>query len=359
MKSRIPSENLSLYRTLLWIILCFSALFVGVLTNGYYNLFVLKAGMFALVVGAVLALLAWSIAKFIGRSPGGIKENIPLFILLLIVSAVGVFNSLMINLEGRKIALESIDDAAFAFTNLKSVAKEKLVDPILEAKRGRIEEQKALFFGELDNPLNCGQGPVARQIAANLSAELPGFRILEGKGQCGDIARLKKAYTEQIDDLIRNSEPYTAGGYNQVLRLRSKIFSTSDQVQENLASMRNEVIDGANIVLTTRQELEDVALTYQNLVLELLALTSPSNRSTQAQLPHSLQLESIRNLGEWSQLVNLIISRIAKPTTYIYIALAFFFDWILVYLFGKLSGLKRSLPPTVKQAPGTGISSPW
>ena len=102
MKTNVLHDQLSRYKTLLWVVANFSFVFIAVLTNGYYNLFVTKVGLFALIIGLMLALLAWSLAKFIGTSAGGIRENVPLFVLLLLLSAVGVFNSLMINLEGIK-----------------------------------------------------------------------------------------------------------------------------------------------------------------------------------------------------------------------------------------------------------------
>lgn len=81
MKQNVSAEHVSLYRTLQWVVFCFSVIFIIVLSNGYYNLFVVKVGLFAIAIGTFVAFLAWGLAKFIGRSPGGITDNIPLFTL--------------------------------------------------------------------------------------------------------------------------------------------------------------------------------------------------------------------------------------------------------------------------------------
>ena len=54
----------------------------------------------------------------------------------------------------------------------------------------------------------------------------------------------------------------------------------------------------------------------------------------------NLNITDARSLGEWSQLINLILDRLDKPSTYVYFGLSVFFDWILIYLFARLSSLQ-------------------
>lgn len=139
-----------------------------------------------LALGAALLfpLLAWWLAKFIGSSRTGIRGNLPLFILLLLVSAVGVFNSLMLNLEGRRIFIEAIERAHDQFDRLGGRAVGELQrggSSSPAAHIARVQNLKEALFSEIRNPLNCGQGPQARAILENLREELPQFRALSNR----------------------------------------------------------------------------------------------------------------------------------------------------------------------------------
>ena len=78
-------------------------LYSALLLHGYFNLLISKwggvaSGLFALFV-TILALI---LAGFIGQHDG-LRRNKVLFVVLLLVSAVGVFNSLMLTAQGEQI----------------------------------------------------------------------------------------------------------------------------------------------------------------------------------------------------------------------------------------------------------------
>jgi uncharacterized oligopeptide transporter (OPT) family protein len=95
MNKKTNTETMALHRTLQWVVVVFSIFFFYVLANGYYNLIVYKSEFLAVVFGVILASLAWGLAKFIGSSISGIKGHFPMFVCLLIISALGVFNWLI------------------------------------------------------------------------------------------------------------------------------------------------------------------------------------------------------------------------------------------------------------------------
>ena len=123
--------------------------------------------------------------------------------------------------------------------------------------------------------------------------------------------------------------------------------------QEKLNQIRTEINNGGNLLVDARLDLEGLATLYQNTSLEL------SKIDLNAKLPASLEMNSVRNLGEWSQIINLIISRLDKPSTYVYLLLAFFFDWILIYLFSRLKEIANKLSVKKVNERATKIDSPW
>ena len=91
-------------------LILYSVVFVALLAYGWN--FIIGGFLHPAIswLGAlVMALLTWVLAKIIGGSERGIRGNKALFTALLILSAVGVFNTLMIRLEGKAIFGETIE----------------------------------------------------------------------------------------------------------------------------------------------------------------------------------------------------------------------------------------------------------
>ena len=353
MNNKVNDENNASHKTLQWIIVVFSIIFVIVLANGYYNLLINTNRVFAFFIGCSLAFLAWNLAKFIGSSSEKILGNFPLFILLLVLSALGVFNSLMTNLEGKRIFQETIDDSSLKFRELPIIAKEISKNPAIEAKQKKVESLKQMFFEELRNPQNCGQGATAKNIADQIKNELPAFQILSGKVNCIKIEPIISSYDESINTLLQNSKEYIDGNQLELEKLAGEVIQKEKNAQEKLNQIRTEINNGGNLLVDARLDLEGLATLYQNTSLEL------SKIDLNAKLPASLEMNSVRNLGEWSQIINLIISRLDKPSTYVYLLLAFFFDWILIYLFSRLKEIANKLSVKKVNERATKIDSPW
>jgi hypothetical protein len=357
MSQRLLGEEVGQHKTFQWIVLIFSLLFVCVLANGYYNLFVGNGAFIAVLIGIFLASLAWFLAKFIGTSKRKIAGNIPIFILLLLLSAVGVFNSLMINLEGKQIFKETIDDSSIKFKDIslkaKNIFENTNIEKKIDEKRKRIASLKRSFLEELSNPLNCGLGQAALEISKEIKQELPSFQLLSGSHDCKVIDKVKKIYDSTIDTLLENSPELVNVKYTQDQDLKNSFIKREQLSQEKLIRIRKGIDEGGSLLITSRPLLEDLATEYQNIALEL------KNYSTDLDIHENLEMNSVRHLGEWSQIINLIIARLDRPTTYVYLGLAGFVDWILVYLFSELSDLKKMLPNKKKATQTTGISSPW
>lgn len=343
------------FDTMRWVTLAFSVFFTFVIANGYYTLFLVKGAVFALAIGGLLAFIAWSLGKFIGNSVGGISRHLPLFILLLGLSAVGVFNSLMINLEGKRIFQEAIEDASAKFKQLPIDAKKALRNGVIEAKMARVDSLKKALEQEILNPKNCGEGPEAKRIMVDIAKELPGFQVLSGANEnCEGNEKLIEMYNVKIDGLLQDSDEFTKENYKELLKTKADIIATEASAQAKLDKLQSEINNGASLVGVARPQLEELASTYQKHALDL------ANFAPGLDVPKSLDMQSIRNLGEWSQVINLILSRLDKPSTYVYLAIAVFADFMIIYLFSQLAALRRALPQRgVRPRAPVDIVNPW
>lgn len=303
----------------------YSLLFFFLISSGYYLLFQQNL-LLALSAGIVFPLLAWWLAKVVGCSPGGIRAQLPLFILLLLISSVGVFNSLMLNLEGRRIFVETIDDSYDRFDHLRIRAIGELSkggSNSTTAHMQRVEDLKAALFSEIRNPLNCGQGPEARKILASLQDELPQFRPLSTTHvDCSQNSKVVDDYNARIDQLVEN-----ASWSNQAI---TKVVKDSDAAKKELQELGKVAGDSfaPRLLGEVNPQLEVKSSQYRDLYDRL-----PKDDDANSGLPNHLELRSVESLGQWSQLIYLIINRFDKPTTYIYLLLAGFADWMMVHLF--------------------------
>src|SRR5665213_112736 len=81
------------------ILLLFSTVFLAILFGGWITLFTSLGTFTAPILAIALALLAWFLGRWVGMSEGGMKQSAPMFAMLLLLSAAGVFNFMMVTLE--------------------------------------------------------------------------------------------------------------------------------------------------------------------------------------------------------------------------------------------------------------------
>ena len=351
MLSQTKLANARIYRVTQLIAACLSLLFVGLIGLGYY-LLLQKNAFAAVCISSLLAATAWFLAKYLGSSEGGIPKHLPFFAFLLVIRALGVFNSLMLNLEGKRIFQEAIDDSEQRFIKLELATLKYLENPAIATKIAKIESLSETLIKEILNPRNCGQGPEAILIMDEIRKELPEFRPLSGKNDCTKNQQIASDYKETILDLTVKSKWFTESNYGALIETRKGIVANADGAKSKLRLLRGEV--NTNLVPTLLKsvspKLEDLGSLYRTDV-ERLKRFSPGE-----DVPRTLDLSSVGNLGEWSQIVNLVISRIDKPTTYIYLILAGFIDWLMIYAFRLV---RINATGNFNRTTGTSIGSPW
>lgn len=334
------------HRTAQMITGLYSIIFMGIIWFGYYLLFQ-KNILLALVLATVLALTAWFLARYVGSEPNGIRRFAPLFIMLLLISAVGVFNSLMLNLEGRRIFGETIDDSIDRFTVLESTATKALVQRGVADHVVRVRDLESALRREINNPLNCGQGPVAQKIISELKHELPGFQPLSSTGvDCSKNQKVVADYDSRIAELV-DSAPWNNP---DLMAVRTNAGEQKAKLQTVAGLTQNMFAPG--LLRVASPQLQNADVNYR-ADREKLARQDVDV----SPIPGKLKLDEINSLGEWSQLLNLIIDRLNKISTWVYLALAVFFDWGMVYLFG-LVRLNRGSKSTGSRPTGA-LQGAW
>jgi hypothetical protein len=304
--------------------------FIFTIISGYLLLFE-RTPVFGVAAGAVLAISAWGFARWIGGSDGGIRSHIPLFVGLLVISAVGVMNFLFLNLEGRPVFAETIAASQDSFGLLATRAEQKLTADHVIARRDSVQGLTDALIREIDNPLNCGQGEHARDIMRQLKELLPRFEPLSSTGvNCKHNADVVASYKERIAGLL-DAAPWN----NPEL---ASVVTIADANKARLQKLDNDVegLSAYGLLGTVKPALKDVDLAYRT-AYEHLARQGGNVDGVARGLP----LATVDGLGEWSQLLGLIIGRLDRPSTYVYIALAVGFDWFMVYLF-RLVRLSRA-----------------
>jgi hypothetical protein len=325
------------------VLLLYSIIFLCALFYGWHRLIQGSLPAFAAgLLAAVLAVLAWGIAKIVGSSERGILGNVPLFLFLLMLSAVGVFNTLMIQLEGRSIFLEVIDRASAQYSQLHEHAKSKAANEEVDSLRARVESLKTKLAQEIDNPRNCGDGPEANEILNEIAQLLPGFRRYSGNTRdCSQNEQLIQMYHQQMDKLMNASSTFVRNNVEGTSRYLTKLSLEIPQRIAALAQLRKELNEGSTLN-STKLKLDEFAADYQAMALELRS-TIPGIGETidfQAQL----DIKEARELGEWGHLIPLFMERIDRIPTWIYLLTALFMDWLLVHMFARIAEHRRRMP---------------
>jgi hypothetical protein len=340
-------------------LILYSILFVSVLSYGWYYIF---SGSFDSIVSGllsmVLALLAWTLAKIVGGNEKGIPGNKALFIALLILSAIGVFNTLMIKLEGKAVFTEVIDDATRQYDALPVLAKNGRQNKEVEALRARVEGLKVQLEQEIINPRNCGDGPEANKILSEIRTVLPGFIRYSGNARdCDNNREIVNMYFTQMDKLMYGTDVFVRANVQQLEEFERRVNAEVPMELAKLDQLRKEVNEGAGLGVV-RPRLEDSASAYQALALALKN-TVPSVESDRA-FKAQLNIDSARNLGEWGHLLPLFLSRIDKAQTWVYLSIALFLDWLLVHMFARIAAHRRQMPTRRRPMPEAArVETPW
>lgn len=311
----------SRHRSIQVLLAIFSVIFIAVIAYGYYHLLVSFGWFIALIGGLLVAGLAWYLARVAGTGPGGIKNNWILVIPLFLVSAAGVYNSMMVFLEGEQVLADTTSDAQTQFSALEEAANRKLAADGVTNRINQINSHRDSLISEIKNPLNCGQGPEARRLISELKRELPEFEPLSGARNCEQNDAVVADYNERIDALIARA-PWN----NSEL---VAVSNGAEKARSELGELRKEISRSysATDISQIGSILEGHQTEYQDLLLRL------GKQTDVADLPDRLDIVAAQSLGNVYRLPALFISRLDEASTWVYLLVALGFDLLLAYFF--------------------------
>ncbi|HZG45231.1 MAG TPA: hypothetical protein VEZ41_03050 [Allosphingosinicella sp.] len=315
------------YQVLLFL---FSVAFFGVVAHGYFYLFIGAGFAFflALVFSALLAVIAWWLARVIGTH-GGIRRNFILFIPLFLLSAAGVYNWLMLNIEGRQIVTDAASESQERFGQLQLLAERRLAETGVTGRSNRVRSNAEALYSEIRNPANCGQGPEARRLVEALRRDLPGFTPLSAMGRdCSRNEEIIADYRERIDPLVARAE-----WNNPELQTVAQRAGASRNALEGLRSGAGLNYSPASLPGTVNS-LEEHNGSYRNLRLAL------SRHAEVRDIAPELPLAEVRGLGNTARILDLVIGRYDELVTYVYLFISFLFDYLIIHAFKLVSEVK-------------------
>lgn len=331
------AEKESRYLSIQILLMLFSFIFFFVIAYGYSHLLI-EAGWFvALVGGSIVAALAWFLGRWIGTTPGGPwtdRKNYFLMAILLIVSAAGVYNSMMVYMEGEQVLADTATESQDSFNLLSIAANSGLDNSGVRARIDRIHSLRDSLFSEINNPRNCGEGPEARRLTGELRRELPGFTTLSGSGRnCENNEAIIADYNSRIDSLIDRAE------WNSPVLV--EVSRGAENANAQLDDMRSGITANysAERISQYVSAFEEIDAEYRRLRGSLADEIDVSG------IPNELPLVAAGSLGNVYKIVPLFLSRAGYPSTWVYLIMAIVFDLLLVSLFSIVTE-NRTRKPT-------------
>ena len=334
--SRKTDAQLDRYRSIQMTIAVFSIIFFIAVAFGYFSLLQDFGVFFALVGSGLIAGLAWLLARVAGT---GERTNWALVAPLFIISAAGIFNTMMVYVAGDDVMKDATASAQRDFARVDNAASAELRSLGIAQKVNNVENLRLALESELSNKLNCGQGPEARRIISELQRELPKFRQLSGSGSnCKNVEYMITDYKNKIDGLVEKAN------WNDPEL--SSIQKTAKSSTKQLAALQLEIMrdfSPTSDIRKIRGVLESKQPEYQDLVSRL------EKRATVKDIAQELDIKGAQSLGNVYKLPTLFFSRAGEFSTYVYLMMALGFDLFLVYLF-RLARKSRVRVPEVDDA---------
>lgn len=300
----------------------FSVVFVTIIAYGYYHLLREFGWFIAMFFGGIVAAIAWYLARVAGTAEDGNKINWVLVVPLFIISAAGVYNSMMVFLEGGQVLTDTASESQQHFGQLESAAQTQLSASGVTQQVNKVSTLRDALFSEIDNPLNCGQGPEARRLISELRRELPGFEPLSSPGRdCSQNAAVVEDYKERIDDLVARA-PWNNPTLNAVVQEASAS-------RQELADLRSEISKSYS-----PEDIHQVSGIFDSFQTKYQDLRFRLGQETNVDdIPEDLPVVAAQSLGNVYKLPALILSRLDEASTYVYFIIALGFDLLLVYFF--------------------------
>lgn len=308
-------------------------LFLAILGRGWQGLFSPYGLSVSIFLGILVGLIATALAYAIGaervQQPQSNVTAAAYFFILFNISALGTINAMFITFQAGNVFREEIDKASISVIKLKDLGKLALSSPEYERYELSVHERWKNLRAEIENPQRCGQGAEAARRATELQGVLPSFRVLSGSGQCNNIQPLLAAYEKQVDDLLKNSNQYSQD--REKIEFRNKLSIETTQMLNDLAATQ-KLLGSRDYIQEVKGRLFDNAEQYARLRQELDTKT----RMQSSSIPMKIDTTAVSALGDIGQILPFLLTRIAEPSTYFYLAIALMLDVSVIAAFARV-----------------------
>jgi len=326
----------------------------GVIFYGYMN-FVAAAkpawpSAFPYLAGIVAAAFAFLFANATARERFGAARSqakadpyagMGWFAGLLIVSAMGLMNSLFLVLEGDDVVASRLESARKTFVQLEQEGKKALQIPAIEDERNKIKlalnnlRQRIVDGRDPGNPNSnaCGIGPDAEAEFQALQKHLPQFgRLpLTNVHQCAQQTQLVRLYAEHEKVAWEQFESRPEYRSNQGKKRDTIVKDLPEFVSRAHNQLQLRAAGETNSLASVRERLSIAAKSYADKKAEIEAVVGGELTA----LPPRLDIDDVANIGNPGHAVKLLLQRLNHLLTWLIIGVAFFFDWALVRAFAK------------------------
>jgi hypothetical protein len=255
--------------------------------------------------------------------------------------------------EGDQVADQRVEQARKDLAQLKTAAKHALAVPEFEALQGDVHS----LLGALSQRIftvaggnSCGIGKDSAAIIANIrqrlapySSEADPFPIIPFTTQQHDCTRrdelqaISKQYDLQAERVLATTTIYRTKDVARRQEASQKIETSLDSAMLGLSQALNDSSESARGVARNyrllQKALKDAADAYRQQIGLLESITSKP-----PDLPQSLDIEDVEQLGNIAYIIKNVLGRLDRPQTYFYILAAVLLDAFMVWAFTALIG---------------------
>lgn len=331
----------------LWALLGISVIFGFVIGRGWKTLFSAYGSVVswsaAITLVAIALSLCWAIASERVHQPHAKGAALAYFFFLVNLSALGTINTMFLQFQGSSVVRSEVDKAIITVTKFKSEGIELIDTREYDEYDRRLGILTGDLRREIENPVNCGQGPKAIEIIGEIKQLVPGFQPLNLGTNCqnfenkGKVDQVIDAYKKKIDEGKRLSAVFVAKR-NDILA-KADLEAGASEMLAKINKVPREIQSDRDLFIA-RSELEQVAQMYLGLRQELAARAKGRDR----EIPQTLDISAITSLGNIGQVIPFIISRLNDLATYIYVMFAVILD------FAMIAAFRRVITPTGRNA---------
>ncbi len=132
----------------------------------------------AIVVVFIALSLCWGVGSERYYRPNNKGASIAYFFFLFTISALGTINAMFLLFQGSNVIRSEVNNALLNVVKLGSEGAEKIDTRQYERYSNRLNILMSDLEQEIRSPVNCGQGPKAKQILKEIQEQVPGFQPL-------------------------------------------------------------------------------------------------------------------------------------------------------------------------------------